>query len=1033
MRVSFRKVWGVLFVFTIGAAVFLFSSDHSIKAATGTIWYAKPAATGAGDCTTWADACTLQDALTAGTLAAGDEIWVMQGTHVPTTNPLDRAATFALVSGVGVYGGFNGTETDLSQRAPDTYVTILSGDIDGDDNQNPVTDLFTSSGTSTNSYIVVTCNNVTDAVLDGLTITGGFADDTGAHEDGAGINIQSSSLTLNDLDITGNYADGGGGGIITSANTSLALTDVTIRNNVAFFGGGMLSDTDAPVLTNVTFSDNFGWTSGGMYNYSSDAVLTSVTFENNETWDAGGGMYNENSNPRLTDVEFIENSADNLGGGMYNYESSPTLTDVSFDKNEATYDGGGMANDYYSSPTLTNVMFTNNHADWGGGMDNYEYSSPILTNVIFKDNVADVDGGGMENDHYSSPTLTNVTFTGNHADSWGGGMDNWDESNPILTDVTFENNTAGTDGGGMYNGDLSVPELTNVTFKNNTADDDGGGIANEEAGDPILNNVIFDSNHADDDGGGMYSYNVSNPTLTNVTFKNNSAGDSGGGMYNITSSDPVLNNVTFSNNTAVDSGGAVRNYTDSYPSFTNVTITGNQALYGGGIANGDYSYATLNNVTISGNTAAGEGGGIINSENGYSVVSNSIVSGNTAPTGANYYDDGTNGTSTVADSVIEGGYTGTNIITTDPLLDNLADNGGFTQTMALKDGSPAIDAGGVNQACAAVDQRGVTRPQGAGCDIGAYEGGDAFLKVSSSDPENKTYLLNLSTLSVTFSDPPLADGSPDAADFLGNYLLVNKGENKTFDTTSCAGGVQTDDLELAFSGVSYDSSTMTATLTLASPLASPVNDGHYRLFVCGTTSIWGVGGLELNNGTGDTVINFFIGEQAADELPETGFAQGLVTNLPAQPTEKAYTDSGLLLRIPGLDVEMEIVGVPLVDDEWDTSWLGASAGWLEGSAFPTWEGNTVLTGHVWDANNAPGPFADLKDLAHGDRIEVVVAGYTYVYEVRESSLVFPGKVDKVFQHEDHDYITLLTCEMYNPLTGNYLMRRMVRAVLVDVQ
>ena len=376
------------------------------------------------------------------------------------------------------------------------------------------------------------------------------------------------------------------------------------------------------------------------------------------------------------------------------------------------------------------------------------------------------------------------------------------------------------------------------------------------------------------------------------------------------------------------------------------------------------------------------------------------------------------------------GSTCTHIITTDPLLAPLADNGGFTETIALKTGSSAIDSGGVNQTCPNTDQRGVTRPQGAGCDIGAYEAGAEILLVSTSRPKDKTYVLNLSTISITFNEAPLADGGANAANNLANYLLVKKGENGKFDTASCAGGVQTDDIELTFSGVSYDSGTMTATLTLSTPLASPANDGHYRLFVCGTTSIWSVAGLELNNGASDMIINIFIGEEI---LPNTGYPPGVVTNLPAQPAEKAYADSDLVLRIPGLDIEMDIVGVPLTDGGWDTTWLGESAGWLEGSAFPTWEGNTVLTGHVWDANNNPGPFASLKDLQYGEQITITAWDQTYVYEVRESSLVFPSKVEKVFQHEDYDYLTLLTCELYNPLSENYLMRRMVRAVLVEVQ
>ncbi|MFN3491446.1 MAG: sortase, partial [Anaerolineales bacterium] len=115
-------------------------------------------------------------------------------------------------------------------------------------------------------------------------------------------------------------------------------------------------------------------------------------------------------------------------------------------------------------------------------------------------------------------------------------------------------------------------------------------------------------------------------------------------------------------------------------------------------------------------------------------------------------------------------------------------------------------------------------------------------------------------------------------------------------------------------------------------------------------------------------------------------------------------------------------------------WLGTSVGWLEGSAYPTWSGNTVLTAHVWNADNTPGVFAKIKDLKYGDRFTIRASGQTYIYEVRENvQLRGASRVDKVFQHEELDWVTLLTCEGYNPLTGNYLFRRMVRAVLVEVK
>jgi LPXTG-site transpeptidase (sortase) family protein len=169
-------------------------------------------------------------------------------------------------------------------------------------------------------------------------------------------------------------------------------------------------------------------------------------------------------------------------------------------------------------------------------------------------------------------------------------------------------------------------------------------------------------------------------------------------------------------------------------------------------------------------------------------------------------------------------------------------------------------------------------------------------------------------------------------------------------------------------------------------------------------------------------------------LPSTGFPMGRVTSLSPQPAEKAYAAySDLTLEISSLGIKAPIVGVPKSNGTWDVSWLGNAVGWLEGSAFPTWAGNTVLTGHVWNADNTPGIFAGIKNLKYGDRFAIHAFGQTYIYEVRENTWVWGNSVSKVFKHEEYDWVTLLTCEGYNPLTGKYLFRRMVRAVLVEVK
>ena len=138
----------------------------------------------------------------------------------------------------------------------------------------------------------------------------------------------------------------------------------------------------------------------------------------------------------------------------------------------------------------------------------------------------------------------------------------------------------------------------------------------------------------------------------------------------------------------------------------------------------------------------------------------------------------------------------------------------------------------------------------------------------------------------------------------------------------------------------------------------------------------------------EETVTFVVHTADAEEailLPATGFTPGVVTKLPAQPREKAYESTPMTLEIPVLGISARIVGVPLSEGEWDLAWLGSQVGYLNGTAFPTWAGNTALTGHVFDANGQPGPFAGLSALRYGDRVVLHAWGQVYAYEVREVS------------------------------------------------
>ena len=259
----------------------------------------------------------------------------------------------------------------------------------------------------------------------------------------------------------------------------------------------------------------------------------------------------------------------------------------------------------------------------------------------------------------------------------------------------------------------------------------GGGLYNKNSS-LKLENLIFQGNTASVDGGGLYNTG-SNSTLLNITFRQNTATNSGGGIYN-SQSDLIQQNITFDQNSAGRSGGGMANYY-SHPTLTNVTFYNNSAAtYGGGLAQ-SFSSPTLINVTFNGNSASVTGGGAITNDDSHPVIVNSILYGNVGGEIRNF----TGSSPQVAYSIVQGGHAGTGNLNLDPLLGSLANNGGFTQTMALGAGSPAIDAG-TNTNCPSMDQRGVSRPQGSHCDMGAYEA-KGSIAISIAGAEINTFPL----------------------------------------------------------------------------------------------------------------------------------------------------------------------------------------------------------------------------------------------------------------------------------------------------
>jgi hypothetical protein len=274
----------VHFAKTISAAVVSIALGAS--AAGATTIYVRASASGANNGTSWANAYTdLQAALA--TAVATDEIWVAAGTYKPTvTPPADRTISFALKNGVGVYGGFAGTETMRSQRNPTINVTILSGDIG------------TAGVATDNSYHVVTSDSTVTAtgILDGFTVTAGRADGPGDPTDrGGAVYINLGSPTFIGCIFSGNYAGNRGAGVRVAAGS--------------------------PTFTNCTFQGNFSESAGAGLSAASvgSMQVRSCVFRSNTVNNStGGGGIEATDNTTVVNSVVAQNSPNGmnfLGGG----------------------------------------------------------------------------------------------------------------------------------------------------------------------------------------------------------------------------------------------------------------------------------------------------------------------------------------------------------------------------------------------------------------------------------------------------------------------------------------------------------------------------------------------------------------------------------------------------------------------------------------------------------------------------------------------------------------------------------------------
>ena len=286
--------------------------------------------------------------------------------------------------------------------------------------------------------------------------------------------------------------------------------------------------------------------------------------------------------------------------------------------------------------------------------------------------------------------------------------------------------TLGNSGGHQH---FEMPADANCALRGLTMIDGAGG-----AGGAILNYGTLDlmhctfTNNSGEQGGAIRTYGTL--TLTDCIFSGNHASGHGGAINHTTFGNLTLTRCTFSGNSAY-AAGAIYHWHSIF-TMSHCTFSGNSATTRGGAIGGEWAGVaggrwTFTHCTLSGNSAGERAGGIWAVNNLISMtLTNCIVAGNSAPTGGDieFFGDliraGANIIGPVTNSGT-GSASGPAAITLDPLLAPLANYGGFTETMALRPGSPARNASANSPFVS--DQRGFpisyTIP-----DIGAYEAGN---------------------------------------------------------------------------------------------------------------------------------------------------------------------------------------------------------------------------------------------------------------------------------------------------------------------
>ncbi len=473
-------------------SIVLFST---VSSASGSVIYVDAEAVGpTHDGSSWCSAYVhLQDALADASSSGGvvAEIHVADGIYTPDQGsdqtPGDREATFQLLNGVAIMGGYAGCGApNPDDRDIAAYETALSGDLNGDDANATESDCC-------HAHLGVGCDN--EVCQDLVCATDGYDDCC-----------------------TGGWRE-------RCADLALSVCGSTCSGDT----------TDNSY--NVTFGASV----------SATAVIDGVVIESGNAnqfshphRDSGGGMYIAGS-PTVTRCAFRNCHAAWRGAAIYNApDSAPRISNCTFTGNTGGLGAAGMGiyNDQRCHPVVINCLFTANlghgGTNLGGAIYNYD-SSITLIGCDFVGNVVDAAGGAMGNDGPGTITVLNCRFMNNSSGWLGGAVVNLNDPTTTFTDCLFAGNTA-EDGGAIWGRSFHTLALVNCTIVNNSAGDRGGALSlrYDAAGATLSNCIVWDNSDSEGSGAELQVYHEAGSSEIAVNYSCIQGGWAGdGGVGNI--------------------------------------------------------------------------------------------------------------------------------------------------------------------------------------------------------------------------------------------------------------------------------------------------------------------------------------------------------------------------------------------------------------------------------------------------------------------------------------------------------------------